>query len=114
VVTPAAGTVVLLPFPFSDLSQAKVRPAVCLADVGRGDWILCQVTSSPYGDPTAISLDAGDFGSGGLMRDSFARPGKLFTAHSRLMLRSVGVLTPDALSRLLAAVVAQFRPSTNP
>jgi mRNA interferase MazF len=39
VVTPAAGTVVLVPFPFSDLSQAKLRPAVVLADVGRGDWI---------------------------------------------------------------------------
>jgi mRNA interferase MazF len=45
VVTPAAGTVVLVPFPFSDLSQAKLRPAVVLADVGRGDWILCQITS---------------------------------------------------------------------
>jgi mRNA interferase MazF len=41
VVTPAAGMAVLVPFPFSDLSQAKLRPAVALADVGRGDWILC-------------------------------------------------------------------------
>jgi hypothetical protein len=39
VVTPAAGTVVLVPFPFSDLSQAKLWPAVVLAHVGRGDWI---------------------------------------------------------------------------
>jgi hypothetical protein len=28
-VTPSAGDVVLVPFPFSDLSQSKVRPAVC-------------------------------------------------------------------------------------
>ena len=35
-VTPATGAVVLIPFPFSDLSQAKLRPAVVLADVGRG------------------------------------------------------------------------------
>ena len=34
-VSPTAGQVVLVPFPFSDLSQAKVRPAVCLADAGR-------------------------------------------------------------------------------
>ncbi len=45
--TPATGEVVLVPFPFSDLSAAKVRPAVVLADVGRGDWVLCQVTSNP-------------------------------------------------------------------
>ena len=45
-VAPAAGEIVLVPFPFSDLSQAKLWPAVVLADAGRGDWILCQVTST--------------------------------------------------------------------
>ena len=64
-----------------------------LADAGRGDWVLCQITSSPYGDPTAMPLDAPDFASGGLLVASFARPGKLFTAHAGLMIRSVGVLT---------------------
>ena len=63
-VTPTTGEVVLVPFPFSDLSQNKVRPAVCLADAGRGDWVLCQITSSPYGDPAAVPLDASDFASG--------------------------------------------------
>ena len=77
-VTPAAGEVVLVPFPFSDLSQSKVRPAVCLADAGRGDWILRQITSRPYADPAAIPSDAPDFASGGLLIASFARPGKLF------------------------------------
>ena len=42
--TPAKGSVVLVPFPFSDLSQAKLRPAVVMADAGRHDWILWQVT----------------------------------------------------------------------
>jgi hypothetical protein len=58
VVLPSAGEVVLVPFPFSDLSTSKVRPAVCLADAGRGDWVLCQITSSPYGDPSAVPLVA--------------------------------------------------------
>jgi mRNA interferase MazF len=111
---PTVGEVVLVPFPFSDLSQSKVRPAVCLADAGRGDWVLCQVTSSPYGDPTAVPLDATDFTAGGLVVASFARPGKLFTAHVGLFVRSVGVLHPAATSRLLAAVVALFRPPTVP
>ena len=48
-VTPSTGAVVLLPFPFSDLSRSKLRPAVILADAGRDDWILCQITSNPYG-----------------------------------------------------------------
>jgi mRNA interferase MazF len=114
VVTPAAGEVVLVPFPFSDLTQSKVRPAVCLADAGRGDWVLCQVTSSPYGDPLAIPLDAPDFASGGLLVASYARPGKLFTAHVGLMVRSVGVLGPAAFARVLSAVVRLLQPPTSP
>jgi len=43
----AAGQVVLLPFPFSDLSRSKFRPALLLADAGRGDWIACQITRKP-------------------------------------------------------------------
>ncbi len=114
-VAPSAGDVVLVPFPFSDLSQAKVRPAVCLADAGRGDWILCQVTSNPYGDVTAVQLDAPDFASGGLLVASFARPGKLFTAHAGLLVRSVGALTPTAFRRVLSAVVALFHlPAISP
>lgn len=112
-VIPTVGEVVL-PFPFSDLSQSRVRPAVCLADAGRGDWILCQITSGPYGDPAAIPLDASDFASGGLLIASFARPGKLFTAHSGLMIRSVGVLASAVFARLLSAVVAILQPSARP
>jgi len=114
VVAPTAGEVVLVPFPFSNLSQSKVRPAVCLADAGRGDWILCQITSNAYGDPRAVPLDAADFASGGLLIASFARPGKLFTAHTALVLRSVGSLTPAALKRVLLAVVQILQPPTNP
>lgn len=113
-VAPTAGEVVLVPFPFSDLSQSKLRPAVCLADAGRGDWILCQITSNPYGDPSAVPLDAADFASGGLLVASFARPGKLFTAHAGLMVRSVGVLNAPALGRVIAAVVAVLRPPASP
>ena len=54
----AAGQVVIVHFPFSDLTASKLRPAVVLAEAGRGDWILCQITSKSYGDEKAISLDA--------------------------------------------------------
>ena len=113
-VIPSVGEVVLVPFPFSDLSQSKVRPAVSLADVERGDWVLCQVTSQPYGDPQAVGLDATDFDSGGLLVASYARPGKLFTANTSLMIRSVGKLNAAALQRVLDAVVNLLRPTAGP
>lgn len=113
-VVPTAGEIVLVPFPFSDLSQSKVRPAVCLADAGRGDWVLCQITSNQYDDPLAVSLDTSDFVSGGLLVTSYARPGKLFTAHAGLLVRSVGVLTPAAFGRVLSAVLAVLQPPAVP
>ena len=110
-VTPAAGTVVLVPFPFSDLSQAKLRPAVVLADVGRGDWILCQITSNPYGDTHAILLEDTSFAVGALRVASYARPGKLFTANSALMVTQVGTLKAAPFQHIIEAVVALLRTS---
>ena len=106
----ATGAVVLLPFPFSDLSQSKLRPAVVLADAGRGDWVLCQVTSNPYGDPTAVVLDQVDFAVGSLRVQSFARPGKLFTANDSLFSAEAGTLTTAAFRRVVSAVVKLFQP----
>jgi mRNA interferase MazF len=114
VVTPATGEVVLVPFPFTDLSQSKVRPAICLADAGKGDWVLCQITSNRYGDTTAVPLDAPDFASGGLLVASFARPGKLFTANAAILVRSVGRLNDAAFQRVLDAVVGLLRPLAGP
>jgi mRNA interferase MazF len=102
---PAVGEVVLVRFPFSDLSQSKRRPAVVLADAGRGDHIPCQVTSKPYGDAGAIELDGRAFGSGSLRVTSYARPGKLFTASHDLVTGHVAVLTPDMLERVVVAII---------
>jgi mRNA interferase MazF len=104
----AAGQVVLVDFPFSDLTASKLRPAVVLADAGRGDWILGQITSNAYGDPRAIPLADADILNGSLHRPSFARPGKLFTAHSKLIAHTIGSLTDakfitvrDSISQLI-------------
>lgn len=107
-VLPAKGSVVLVPFPFSDLSQAKLRPAIVLAEANRGDWILCQVTSKAYGDDRALSLTNADFEKGGLRMTSYARPGKLFTAHETLLVAEVGRLHAGAFERLRAGVIAVF------
>ena len=104
-VTPAIGAVVLIPFPFSDLSQAKERPALVIVDAGRGYWILCQITSNPYGDPLAIAIEEKDFAGGSLQRRSYARPGKLFTANRSLMLQDVGQLYAEAFEPIATAIM---------
>jgi len=113
-VTPAAGAVVLISFPFSDLSRAKLRPAAVLADAGRDDWILCQITSKPYADPRAITLVDASFATGALHLTSYARPGKLFTANRNLMVADVGRLKADPFKQIVEAVMAILRAGLTP
>jgi len=58
--------VVVVPFPFSDLTQAKRRPALVLAQLEGNDRILCQITSQHVRDPYAIELNDSDFEVGSL------------------------------------------------
>lgn len=104
-VTPAAGVVVTVTFPFSDLSSSKVRPALVLANSGRGDWILCQITSKAYADASAVQIENTDFDSGSLQLTSFARPGKIFTGNESLMIAQIGKLKNAAFRDVANAVV---------
>jgi mRNA interferase MazF len=101
--------VILLPFPFSDLSASKLRPALLLAAAGKGDWLLCQITSNPYADPRAVTLAEADFADGGLQRVSHARASKLFTAHESLFQRAAGQLTVERHAQVVEAVVELVR-----
>jgi mRNA interferase MazF len=105
----AIGEVVIVHFPFSDLSASKPRPAIVLAEAGRGDWILCQITSKSYGDEKAIPLTATDFASGSLRLDSFVRPGKLFTTHHSLIAGQAGRLQAVKSATVRDAVVRMIQ-----
>ena len=110
---PAAGQVVSVRFPFSDLTSSKLRPAVVLANAGQGDFILCQITSKAYADAQAIQLDQSSFVSGGLHLVSYARPGKLFSAHETLIHRVEGTLGRPAHLQIVNAVIELLRMPLN-
>lgn len=105
----ATRQVILLPFPFSDLSASKLRPALLLAPAGKEDWVLCQITSKPYADANAVMLEAGDFAEGGLQLVSYARPGKLFTANASLFQRSTALLHAAAHAKVVDVIVRMLR-----
>lgn len=105
-----SGEVVVVPFPFTDLSSVKVRPALVLSSLTRGDVILCQITSQAAGHPEALSILAADFAPGGsLPRDSFALPHRVVTAHESCVQRSVGRLSPEKLNHVRKRVCAIIR-----
>ena len=100
----ARGQVVLVGFPFSDLSRTKCRPALVLAVVEYGDLLLCQITSKDYGDRNAVAIGREDFESGGLPLASFARPGRLLTADPELVVRPLGQLLEAKRAEVAAAL----------
>ncbi len=103
------GVVVLVRFPFSDLSASKLRPALVVARAGVSDWVLCQITSNRYGDPQSVAITKSSFSTGGLERDSFVRPDKLFTANVGIVIRSVGQLSSEAHASVVEAIVTLLR-----
>ena len=108
-VAPSAGAVVLVTFPFSDLSETKLRPAVVLARASRSDWILCQITSKTYSDSRAVEITDDSFDSGSLRMVSYARPGKLFTGNDSLITARVGRLQTEFFKEIVEAVVSLLR-----
>jgi mRNA interferase MazF len=104
------GDVVVVPFPFTDLASAKVRPALVLASLTRGDLILCQITSQAGGHPEAVPILAADFEpGGGLSRVSFALPHRLVTANESCVRRAVGRLKSAELNHVRERVCAAIR-----
>lgn len=100
------GDVVVLPFPFTDLSSAKKRPALILADITGDDYIMLQITSKSVTDNYAIPLLKDDFLSGSLNRDSNIRPNKIFTFDRKLILYKAGHLSDNKLCECVNKVCA--------
>jgi mRNA interferase MazF len=100
------GDVVILPFPFSDLSGSKHRPAFVIADLPGDDIILCQITSKAKSDMFAISAAGGDFVSGSLPVDSFVRPNKIFTADKNIILSVQGRLSGAKTTEIVNSLVS--------
>lgn len=86
------GDVVVIPFPFSDLSSSKRRPALVLADLKGSDVILCQITSQHVKDEYAIPLHISDFQDGNLNQESHIRPNRLFTADEAIVVYKAGTV----------------------
>ena len=103
------GDVVVVPFPFSDLTRAKRRPALVVARVSDDDVILCQITSQDVRDGYALSLVDSDFQDAGLRRPSNVRPNRIFTADTQLILYRVGGLKREKLAEVTEAIVRILR-----
>jgi len=101
------GDIVLVPFPFTDLSNSKVRPAVIVSeDNVNGDDIIVVFVSSRQNEHLRkhdILIKQSE--KNGLKTDSIIKTGKIATLEKRIILGEIGAM--DA--RLLQEIDAKFR-----
>ena len=101
------GDVVVVPFPFSDLSQAKRRPALVMANLRGDDLILCQITSQAVKDSYAVAIADADFAEGGLKQPSHIRPTASLPPTPRSSsIAWAGSLPPPWIKRLIESLIS--------
>ena len=99
------GHVVVLLFPFSDLSGTKRRPALVLANLPGDDIILCQITSQDSKDNLAVPLASSDFADGSLPVSSFIRPSRIFTADKNIIIRKAGKVKKAVIEEVTEKII---------
>jgi mRNA interferase MazF len=111
------GDIVLVQFPFTDLSQTKLRPAVVIwsSDTGQ-DITLCFISSQATSNlsPDEFLLDPNDseFASTGLKIVSKVRVTRIITLERKLMIRKLGKLGDNHTKLLNTKIIAAFQLST--
>ena len=105
-----AGDLVLVPFPFSDLTSSKTRPALVLSsrsynDEGR-DIIVCGVTSNLANTSHSVLIEARDMVQGRLVATSRVKVDKLATLHQGIVRKRVGAVKPAVMGQVLKELLA--------
>lgn len=94
------GDVVVLPFPYTDFSGAKKRPALVIATLKGNNIILAQITTNQRNDQDLINLKRKDFDSGFLNSDSFIMASLIFTSDSSRISYKAGQLTQNKIKQI--------------
>jgi mRNA interferase MazF len=98
------GDLLLVPFPFSDLSAAKRRPVLALtAPDGYGDFIALPVTSRAHAE-RGVPLTSADLLRGTLPVPSWIRTDRIVTLNASLVIKSVGRVSDE----IIATAVKEF------
>lgn len=109
------GKVVLVPFPFDDLSTLKVRPAICLTDpVGPHkhvvlSFITSQIVTNKLESDVIIDSTIDDFNLTGLHVSSTIRLHRLITISASIIKRELGVISKKLQKEIDEKLVILFK-----
>ena len=101
---PERGDLLLVPFPFTDLSASKRRPVLALtASDSYGDFIALPVTSRPQTEH-GLPIPAVDMLTGTLPAASWVRTDRVVTLNTSLVVKTIGRVS----DRLVTAAAEQL------
>jgi mRNA interferase MazF len=98
------GDIILVPFPFTDLSSSKRRPALVVSPENFNDRmrdLVVVAITSQLTDQHAVLVERGDCVDGALPKASVVKLAKLFTIHSTLVLKRLCTLRDEKLDAVL-------------
>ncbi|KXS44429.1 type II toxin-antitoxin system PemK/MazF family toxin [Methanolobus zinderi] len=103
------GDVVVLPFPYTDMTASKTRPVLVVAHPRGTNVIVSQITSQQARkDEYAVSLTKEDFAEGSLPRASFVKANMIMTLAEDMILTKTGVVDKDKMKDIENKLVRIF------
>jgi len=108
----SAGGIYKIPFPFTDLSRGKARPALALEKPDkRGDVHFVFITTQPPDEPeSAISLLEKDFEKQPLPFPSYLRIEKIFLLHNSIVIKPLAILKKDTMKSVYRKLITNDIP----
>lgn len=103
----STGEIICIPFPYTDLTSQKTRPALVIHSSKRdNDVIILAITSKP--GETRLLIQNKNLAKGELPIDSFVRYNKVAILSKKLVKRQVAVLNESTLHEVVTRFKQQF------
>ena len=106
------GEVVLVPFPFTDLSQTKRRPVLIISNSQHNatsdDFVSCGITSNLSNRPYSVLLDPADMLEGSFIVRSRIKYDKIFSLEKDLAIKRLGKVNSGLLSQVRSSLASVF------
>lgn len=112
------GSLVLVPFPFTNLKSAKRRPAVVLSsrsyNAGSRHVVVCGVTSNLANSSHSVLISQRDMAEGKLLVDLRVKADKVLSIEQAIVGKKVGRLRDAVMRRVYAELLSILPQQTEP
>ena len=106
--------IVLMPFPFTDLSATKKRPVLVLSyssfNKKNQDILLCQITHNLKQKDHSVLIDNANLEKGSLAVESLVKANKIFTIDKSLIIKKIGKLNSKTYSKVYNEFIGLTKP----